>query len=115
MLKHEIITPVRGLSVFFNYYSVSNQLVPSHWHQHIEVLYIESGQMELVLQDRVYVLLPGDIFVINSGQIHLTRTRHLTSVVLLQIPLDLLEPSITNLSSISFTTFLPKKRQHGSP
>ena len=50
MTTHEIITSKPKLPVYFDIYQSDNQLVPSHWHAHVEILYISSVR---VLQIRL--------------------------------------------------------------
>ena len=41
-----------------------------HWHQHGEMLYLLTGQFSITIGSMCCKGLPGDVFVINSGQIH---------------------------------------------
>lgn len=45
-------------------------LVPLHWHEEIEVLYIEGGTLSLSIGDVSYKGQPGDVFWVNPGEIH---------------------------------------------
>ena len=51
MTTHEIITSKPKLPVYFDIYQSDNQLVPSHWHAHVEILYISSGSLQRIAQD----------------------------------------------------------------
>ena len=74
MTTHEIITSKPKLPVYFDIYQSDNQLVPSHWHAHVEILYISSGSMHVICREESFLLHTGDIFLVNSGDIHYTRT-----------------------------------------
>lgn len=116
MLTHEIISPNGDLPVFFNYYSTNNELITSHWHPHIEVIYIEKGTMEIISDQTSYVLEEKDLFIINSGFIHLTRIQEDTIMLLLQIPLDFFSQSLPATEQIYFQEYFPfqkfKKNEH---
>ena len=42
----------------------------AHCHNHIEVVYIVSGSVALWVEDRKYVLEPGDLYLIRSSRYH---------------------------------------------
>lgn len=44
--------------------------VPKHWHRSIELLFVLSGTVHIVVDDRNYVLRSTDVFVINSLATH---------------------------------------------
>ncbi len=46
----------------------------ANWHKNIEILYVISGQGELLLNFVPFKLRAGDIAVINSNAVHSTRT-----------------------------------------
>ena len=105
MTTHEIITSKPKLPVYFDIYQSDNQLVPSHWHAHVEILYISSGSMHVICREESFLLHTGDIFLVNSGDIHYTRTIGRTETYLLQIPFDFFNQM---LPSVFRNTFLRK-------
>lgn len=113
MHTHEIISHVGELPVFFNYYTVTTSLIPSHWHKHIEIIYIMSGSMDIVTNDTTFTLYKGDIFMINSGAIHQTNTRITTSVLLLQIPVEFFENSVKDMDATRFKDYFPSAKLSG--
>ncbi len=58
----------------FAYYVMENIRpgfnVPLHWHDEIEILYIESGCLTLSINQIAYTGKPGDIFLVNPREIH---------------------------------------------
>jgi len=102
MLRHEIIAHIDDLPVYFSSHRQSTQLVPSHWHKHVEVLYIANGNMTIILNTDTHLLRSGDIFVINSEYIHSTIVKDFAELFLLQIPYDFLDSSIRNMDFIHF-------------
>jgi YesN/AraC family two-component response regulator len=110
MSIHEIITANTRLPVYFGIYNSYNQLVPSHWHNHLEVLYIFQGTMHIVRNDEKYTLNENDLFVVNSGDIHLTQSPRSVQVLLLQIPYDLLDHSIPEYKTVRFREYFPKSK-----
>ena len=110
MTKHEIITHKTQLPVHFDIYHTNNLLVPSHWHAHLEVLYLLEGSMAIVRNDEKYTLYKNDLFIVNSGDIHYTRSTVSTEVLLLQIPYDFLNQSINQFSTLQFKEYFPYQK-----
>ena len=44
--------------------------VPYHWQETTEILWIQSGELSLTIQENNYIGKAGDIFYINSRQLH---------------------------------------------
>lgn len=43
---------------------------PLHWHEEIEIILVQQGILELTIERTHYQAKPGDIFIVNGGQIH---------------------------------------------
>lgn len=112
MPTHEIIASKTRLPVYFDIYKSYNQLIPSHWHNHLEVLYIFQGTMHILGNDEKYTLNAKDLFVVNSGDIHLTRSPGNVEVLLLQIPYELLDHSIPEYKTLRFREYFPQSSLH---
>ncbi|SHI03743.1 AraC family transcriptional regulator [Clostridium grantii] len=107
---HEIITTNSNLPVCFRFYHSSNQLISSHWHSHLEILYIYKGAMHIARNDKEYELYQKDLFIVNSGFIHFTKCIGNVEAILLQIPYDLLNQSLPNFSTIQFEEYYSHKK-----
>ena len=44
--------------------------VPYHWQETAEILWIQSGKLNLTIQENNYIGKAGDIFYINPRQLH---------------------------------------------
>lgn len=115
MPNHEIISNNAELPVYFHIYKSYNQLVPSHWHNHLEILYIFHGTMYIVRNDEKYTINQDELFVVNSGDIHLTRSPENIEVLLLQIPYELLSHSISGYNTIRFREYYPQSELQDDP
>jgi YesN/AraC family two-component response regulator len=115
MPNHEIIAPKTGLPVYFDIHRTYNQLVASHWHNHLEVLYVFQGTMHIVRNDEKYTISKNDLFIINSGDIHLTRSPGNVEVLLLQIPYELLRQSIPDYEDIRFKEYYSQNELNEEP
>lgn len=45
-------------------------IIPWHWHEEMEMIYIEKGQMKLKIPSHSFLLEKGDCIVINSNILH---------------------------------------------
>lgn len=43
---------------------------PPHWHEEAEIVYVESGTLHLTIGEEAYLGTAGDLFMINTGDIH---------------------------------------------
>jgi len=41
-----------------------------HWHEELELIYVQQGGLNLTIDKTDYLGMPGDIFVVNSREIH---------------------------------------------
>ena len=48
----------------------SEDVIPWHWHEEMEIIYIEAGQMKIKIPSRSFLLERGDCIVINSNILH---------------------------------------------
>lgn len=48
----------------------SEDAIPWHWHEEIEIVYIEKGQMKVKIPSDAFLLGKGDCVVINSNILH---------------------------------------------
>lgn len=56
-----------------------------HWHEELELIYVQQGRLNLTIDKANYLGLPGDIFVVNSREIHemsVTQTPTIYATVL---------------------------------
>lgn len=102
---HEMIAPLPQLPVYFRVYETASSLVPSHWHEHLEILLILEGSQRLNIHDEEYTLSPNDIFVVNSSDIHSTRVSGRAKILLLQIPWHYLDQYIRSFSEVRFQEY----------
>lgn len=61
-------TPDFALSLFRH--NVEQVSVKYHWHPEIELVYVEKGSFNININQKSYLAQPGDIYFINSGELH---------------------------------------------
>ena len=112
--SHESISSKPELNVYFDISYTENHIVPNHWHNHLELLYILEGAMHIKCNERAYVLKPREFFVFNSGDIHYTRSEKETRVILLQVPYEFLQRVLPDYDEISFKQYFSKRKMEES-
>lgn len=105
---YEMVRENSRLPVHFVHVYTSDQIIPAHWHEYLEILLIISGSMTAVIQAETYELFKGDILVINSRDIHMTQTHGgKTEYLLLQISAKSLRQFFPNFELLYFGTKIP--------
>ncbi|NLL80163.1 MAG: AraC family transcriptional regulator [Clostridiales bacterium] len=99
---HEEVKLTGNLPVWFLPYEAYDTFITNHWHNSLEIIMVEEGCMEVTLAEKSFLLLAGDFYIINSGDIHSTHCREQTKVILLQIPHRFLEAAIPEYDSLRF-------------
>lgn len=105
--EHEMIHDDNLTQVNFSEIENSNILIPAHWHQHLEILYITEGKMTAYVSESSYELLPSDILIVNPHDIHYTHSLETCNYYLLQIPSAHLERISVDWKLLHFSEYLP--------
>lgn len=94
LYTHENIQVEPDIQVRCFSYEDAGILVPRHWHNSLEILYIEAGDMDLLVNDLSIRLEKGDFAIINSRDIHATSSSEHSRIDVLQIPYQFLKKHI---------------------
>ena len=97
----------------FTFVNTWDQLLPAHWHEHLEIVYVTGGAITASINDVSYELKKGDIFLVNSNDIHYTYTHEDARDFLLQIPPVHLERVSPRWNSLKFQAFIPGASEDG--
>lgn len=55
----------------YKMYDVNGKIdVPCHWHDNVEILWIQKGSLSLMVKDILYTGGKGDVFYINPRELH---------------------------------------------
>ncbi len=90
--------------------------IPNHWHQSIEFIYLIKGERLATVDNKSFLLHDGDCVLINANAIHSMKLMETNTIILLQIPLDLLMQFVPDIQEIIFvlnnSKNTPKKQEH---
>lgn len=98
--KYEAIVPIAGTDIYFLKNKNTIGYVSTHWHNHIEIIYILKGSLFIDVQRYKRVLHAGDCIVINEHEPHSTRCDNYNESILVQIPCEFIERYYTNIHHV---------------
>ena len=62
------------------------RVIPLHWHQSTEILYCESGELQVTVKNQSYLLKKNDFIVINPYEIHTSKSPIENHILCIQLP-----------------------------
>ena len=87
------------------------RVFPAHWHEYVEILYIREGSLSAIVQASEYDLSAGDLMIINSGDLHMTRTGG-SHYLILQISARQLRAYLPDFDRLRITRVMEWIRAH---
>ena len=65
---------IEGMTIEYPYClhkrDLTDFVVPWHWHEELEWIYVESGMLHLTIHGKSITLKEGEFCFINSGELH---------------------------------------------
>ena len=125
---HELVEEADHLPVYFAspgrktgctqgcQHNVDGVTVSAHWHEYVEFLWLREGHLTAIVQADIYELEPGDLLVINSGELHMTTysgSRDHCSYVLIQLAAQCLGQYFPGKEGLQFTTLIRNREIEG--
>lgn len=113
-LNQEVMEETLGyrLQIGVEYY------IPPHWHRSVELSYVLNGSLSLRINDQLSMKHAGDVFLINSGQVHevasVLEDDEFEMIVLL-ISYDYLNQVFKNFNQVEFLVNERVDKQHLLP
>ena len=107
---YETIHETDLLHVRFEQLDAPAFVFPAHWHEYVEILYLEHGEFSAIVQAKEYRLAEGDLMIINSGDLHMTRS-NACSYLLLQISANQMRQYLPSFDAMRFDTIIPCSEQ----
>ena len=66
-----------GISISSQIQEGVQETLPAHWHERMELWAIHEGEMTVSCDGDIFDIQPGDVLIINPGQVHSCRTNKL--------------------------------------
>ena len=113
-LSHEMIKDDHQTQFYFSEVDAENDTLPAHWHNHLEIICVNSGSMTAYINENSYELSFGDILIINPKDIHSTHAHGDCHYFLLQIPTVHLERISPDWKLLRFVEYIPANSKAAS-
>lgn len=99
---YETIEGTEDFPFMYRIEVVDGIYTPNHWHESLEIIYIDYGHLRVEIENRSVDLYGNDYIIINSGDIHNSTFIGTTRHCLLQLPPAFLNTIIQDYSNIRF-------------
>lgn len=86
---------------FYTSYDNGSYVAP-HWHDALEIIYMEKGHLTVQDNTGLTEMKPGSLILINANYVHSTKCIYPNQAIVFQIPLKLLDGYLPNLNSLQF-------------
>lgn len=113
-----ISTPVRSCGATGCGQFADELTVSVHWHEYVEFIWLQGGHMTAVVQADTYELEPGDLLIINSGELHMTRIvqrRDYCPYVLMQLSALRMSAYFPGKEGLRFRTIIRRSELEHTP
>lgn len=101
-VSYEVIPVNEGTGVRFYTSKDPGSYVPTHWHDALEIVYLQSGTLRFTVEGRTVQLQPGQCILVNSNIFHSSLCTAPNTSIVFQIPLSLLNLVIPNMYCTEF-------------
>lgn len=112
-----ISTPRRGTCCQGFQHNSDGMTVSAHWHEYVEFVWLQEGHVTAVVQADSYELNPGDLLIVNSGELHMTKITERKAYcpyVLIQLSAQCLTEYFPGKNGIRFLSFISRKEIEGN-
>lgn len=96
---HEIIEYNKNLAMKLFYQRIGHS--PRHWHRSVELLFVLSGEMDVIVENRSYHLKEDDVILINPNQLHETHSSDCV-LITLQLRLSMFQQDWLSSENVAF-------------
>lgn len=106
--NYEIISVREDTQVHFRTSIDPGSYIPPHWHDAVEIVYMQEGELTFTIEQKTYHLLSGQCILVNPNIIHATKCTAPNKAIIFQIPVNFLENYIPNVRQLLFTVSDPE-------
>jgi len=100
--NYEVIPVSEATKVRF-YTSIDpGSYVPPHWHDALEIVYLQTGELTFSIENRTRILKPGQCILVSPNIIHSTKCTMPNTAIVFQIPIKFLETLIPDVHQMLF-------------
>lgn len=86
--------------------------VASHWHDAVEILYLQEGSLTVTLENISFSVVASKCILISPNQIHSTLCTSPNRAIVFQIPVSFIEKFIPDVKQLQFSLQDPAENRH---
>lgn len=101
-LNYEVVPTNDGTRVRFFTSVDSGSYVPMHWHDALEIVYLQSGSLTFTIGQYTKIVEQGQCMLVNPNVVHSTLCTEPNIAIVFQIPLSLLNAVIPEMYCTAF-------------
>ena len=76
--------------------------VPPHWHEALEIVYLQKGTLDFTIENSKRTLQPGQCVLVNPNVIHSTKCASPNTAIVFQMPVKFLETVVPDIRQRRF-------------
>lgn len=100
--NYEIIPVHEATRVRFYTSIDKGSYVPPHWHDALEIVYLQEGDLTFTISNNTMPITPGQCILVNPNVIHSTRCLYSNRAIVFQIPLSFIETCLPDAQQIAW-------------
>lgn len=85
--------------------------VASHWHDAVEILYLQEGSLTVTRENVSFPVTAGQCILISPNQIHSTLCTSPNRAIVFQIPISFIEKFIPDVKQLQFSLHDPAENR----
>lgn len=99
---YEIIPVVENTGVRFFTSRDPGSYVPPHWHDALEIVYMQKGTLDYTIENHTQLLQPGECVLLNANVVHSTKCTAPNVAIVFQIPISFFELYVPHVKQLLF-------------
>ncbi len=99
---YEPLFKLERTGVQIHYYTNMRKYRPVHWHSAVELIYILSGNVEITIEGKGYLVVAGEFVVIDSNLLHEFLCKDASMMVVIHFSRSSMKNFIPNLEEYHF-------------
>lgn len=76
---------LQNAGIHIDFRQNTQQYFPAHWHPYVELIYLISGRVDLILEGTIHRMIPGEALVVDISQIHELKCEERSNVIITYI------------------------------
>ena len=112
-MNYEPLFELEQTGIQIHYYTNLQKYNPVHWHSSLELIFILNGNAKVLINGKVYPVVPGDFVIIDSNIIHEFQYDKTSMIIVIRFSRTFMKNLIPELDDYDFwCTRATLKKEH---